>query len=73
MKLPHDSLREAILLELTKAISIRRAQGTSFEALRRDFGLSKRGLDLVRMRYLVSSKRITSAGRRTRSNSRLFR
>lgn len=47
MNLPFDPLREAILLQLDRAISARRAQGASFEALGREFGLSKEALQLV--------------------------
>ncbi len=39
--LPYDPLREAILLELNRAIGIRRAQGASLEALSTEYGLSK--------------------------------
>ncbi|WP_194474421.1 hypothetical protein [Bradyrhizobium sp. CCBAU 51753] len=41
MYLPYDPLREAILLELNRAIGIRRAQGASLEALSMEYGLSK--------------------------------
>ena len=41
MSLPYDPLREAILLELNRAIGIRRAQGASLEALSTEYGLSK--------------------------------
>lgn len=41
MQLPYDPLREAILLELNRAIGIRRAQGASLEALSTEYGLSK--------------------------------
>lgn len=40
MYLPYDPLREAILLELNRAIGIRRAQGASLEALGTEYGLS---------------------------------
>jgi len=72
MNLPYDSLREAVLLELNRAIRIRRARGASFEALRKDFGLSKQALDLVRARYRgASPKRVVRARLRSRSRSRL--
>ena len=41
MILPYDLLREAILLELNWAICARRARGVSFDALEREYGLSK--------------------------------
>ena len=47
MPLPFDPLREAILLELNSAICARRAQGVSFDALERDYGLSKEVLYLI--------------------------
>ena len=47
MILPYDSLREAILQELSWAISIRRAQGVSFDTLEREYGLSKETLHLI--------------------------
>ena len=47
MYLPYDPLREAILLELNKAITARRAQGASFEALAREYGLSKKAVHLL--------------------------
>ncbi len=47
MNLPDDRLREAILLELDRAIWTRRAQGASFEALRREYGLSREALHLI--------------------------
>ena len=47
MILPYDSLREAILQELSWAISTRRAQGASFDALEREYGLSKETLYLI--------------------------
>lgn len=47
MNLPFDPLRQEILLQLERAISIRRAQGGSFEALGREFGLSKEALHLI--------------------------
>ena len=47
MDLPFDPLRKEILLQLEQAISIRRAQGNSFEALGREFGLSREALHLI--------------------------
>jgi hypothetical protein len=47
MILPHDPLREAILLELNWAICARRARGVSFDALEREYGLSKEVLYLI--------------------------
>ena len=47
MNLPFDPLRKEILLQLEQAISIRRAQGNSFEALGREFGLSREALHLI--------------------------
>ena len=47
MNLPNDRLREAILLELDRAIWTRRAQGASFETLRREYGLSREALHLI--------------------------
>jgi len=47
MILPYDSLREAILLELNWAICACRARGGSFDALEREYGLSKEVLCLI--------------------------
>lgn len=47
MILPYDSLRAAILQELSWAISTRRAQGATFDALEREYGLSKETLHLI--------------------------
>lgn len=47
MILPYDPLREAILLELSRAISARRARGVSFDELEREYGLSKAALHLI--------------------------
>jgi hypothetical protein len=47
MNLPFDPLRKEILLQLERAISMRRAQGNSFEALGREFGLSREALRLI--------------------------
>jgi hypothetical protein len=51
MNLANDRLREAILLELNRAIWTRRAQGASFEALRREYGLTKETLHLIVERH----------------------
>ena len=47
MILANDQLREAILQELSWAISARRAQGVSFDVLEREYGLSKETLYLI--------------------------
>jgi hypothetical protein len=47
MILPYDSLRDAILQELSWAVSTRRAQGASFDALEQEYGLSKETLYLI--------------------------
>jgi hypothetical protein len=47
MILRYDPLREAILLELNWAICARRARGVSFDALEREYGLSKEVLYLI--------------------------
>ena len=47
MNLPNDRLREAILQELNRAIWTRYAQGASFEAVMREYGLSKESLYLI--------------------------
>lgn len=47
MYLPYDPLREAILLELNRAICIRRAQGASLEALGTEYGLSMDALQRI--------------------------
>ena len=47
MILPYDPLREAILLELNWGICARRARGVSFDALEREYGLSKEVLYLI--------------------------
>jgi hypothetical protein len=47
MNFSNDPLREAILLELNRAIWTRRAQGASFEALRQEYGLSREALHLI--------------------------
>jgi hypothetical protein len=50
MNLQNDPLRKAILLELSRAISSRRAQGASLEALGMEYGLSKQALQLIAAR-----------------------
>ncbi len=73
MYLPYDPLREAILLELNRAISTRRAQGASFEALGTEYGLSKETVHLIAGRDdWMPEMRIGNAGRRTRLKSRLL-
>ncbi len=47
MDLTDDPLRGAILLELSRAICIRRAQGASLEALGQEYGLSTEALHLI--------------------------
>jgi hypothetical protein len=47
MILPYDPLREAILLELNQAISNRRAQGVSFDALELEYGLSEEAMQVI--------------------------
>jgi hypothetical protein len=51
MILPYDPLREAILLELDRAICARRAQGVSFDALELEYGLSGEALQLILSRH----------------------
>jgi hypothetical protein len=65
MYLPYDPLREAILLEFNRAISTRRAQGASFEALGKEYGLSKETVHLIAGRdEWLPEKRIAKNGRR---------
>jgi len=74
MTLPFDPLREAILLQLNRAINIRRAQGASFEAVGREFGLSKKALDLIAGRDDGSTEqRVARARPRSRYKSGLLR
>ena len=71
MYLPYDPLREAILLEFNKAISACRAQGASFEALGREYGLSKETVHLIAERDdWLPEKRIAEAILRSRPKSR---
>jgi hypothetical protein len=73
MNLPFDPLREAILLQLDRAISTRRAQGASFEALGREFGLSKEALQLIaECDDAAPERRVAAARRRGRPNSQLL-
>jgi hypothetical protein len=73
MNLPFDPLREAILLQLTRAISTRRAQGASFEALAREFGLSRGALQvLAGCDDQAPERRVATARRRGRPNSQLL-
>jgi hypothetical protein len=51
MILPYDPLREAILLELNRAVCARRAQGVSFDALELEYGLSKEAMQLILRRH----------------------
>jgi hypothetical protein len=71
MILPYDPLREAILLELSWAICARRAQGVSFDALGREYGLSKEALHLVVERNDRNLEHAAKAGLRRLPNSRL--
>lgn len=62
MNFPSDPLREAILMELNRAISVRRAQGVSFDALELDYGLSEEAMQLVlRRRDRRLEKRVVRA------------
>ncbi len=73
MYLPYDPLREAILLELNRAISARRAQGASYEALGREYGLSTRAIHrLAGCDDRMAEKRIAKARLRSRPKSRLL-
>jgi hypothetical protein len=57
MILAYDALREAILLELNRAICARRAQGVSFGALELEYGLSEEAMQLILRRYDRSLKK----------------
>ena len=73
MYVPYDPLREAILLELNKAISTRRAQGASFEALGKEYGLSRKAVHLLAgCNDRMPEKPVAKARLRSRSKSRLF-
>lgn len=47
MALPYDPLREAILLELNRAMCAGLARRIPLDALRREYGLSKETLRLI--------------------------
>jgi hypothetical protein len=67
MMLPYDPLREAILLELNRAIWTRHAQGISFDTLELEYGLSKEAVQLiVRRKVRNPEKRVRGAGPRHR-------
>jgi hypothetical protein len=51
MILQYDPLREAILLELNRAICARRAQGISFNALELEYGLSEEAMLQILRRH----------------------
>ena len=71
MYLPYDPLREAILQELNRAISTRRAQGASFESLGREYGLSTEAVHLIAQRDdWKPEKRIAKARLQNCSKSR---
>ena len=61
MNFPSDPLREAILLELNRAISVRRAQGVSFDALELEYGLSEEAMQLILRRDRRLEKRVVRA------------
>jgi hypothetical protein len=74
MNLPFDPLREAILLQLNRAISIRRAQGASFEALEQEFGLPEETLRRITGHDDgIPEQPIGRPRSRSRSRSRLLR
>lgn len=74
MNLPYDRLREAILLELNRAICTRRARGVSFDALGREYGLSNEALHLiVRQNDRNPGNRVTKTRVRSRPKSRVVR
>ena len=54
MILPYDPLREAILLELNRAIGVRRAQGVSFGMLELEYGLSEETMQTILRHYDLS-------------------
>jgi hypothetical protein len=67
MMLPYDPLREAILLELNRAICARRAQGISLDAFELEYGLSKEAVQLiVRRKDRNLEKRVRGARLRHR-------
>jgi hypothetical protein len=72
MILPYDPLREAILLELNRAICARRAQGVPFNALELEYGLSEEAMQLIlRRRDRNLEKRVARARLRRRPNARV--
>jgi hypothetical protein len=72
MILPYDPLREAILLELNRAICARCAQGVSLDALRLDYGLSEEAMQLILRRNDRSSEaRSAKARLRHRAKARV--
>lgn len=71
MYLRYDPLREAILQELNRAISTRRAQGASFETLGREYGLSTEAVHLIAQRdEWMPEKRIAKVRLRSSPRSR---
>jgi hypothetical protein len=73
MILPYDPLREAILLELDRAIFDRRAQGVSFDALGLEYGLSEEATQLILRRQDRNlEKRVARARLRHRPKARVI-
>ena len=72
MILPCDPLREAILLELNRAIYARRARGVSFDALKLEYGLSEEAMQLILRRHDRNlEKRVARARLRRRLKARV--
>ena len=72
MILPYDPLREAILLELSRAIGVRRAQGVSFSVLELEYGLSEETMQTILGHHDWSlEERVARAGLRQRPKERL--
>jgi hypothetical protein len=72
MILPYDPLREAILLELSRAICARRARGASFGALELEYGVSEEVMQLILRRHDWSlEKRVARARLRRRPTARV--
>jgi hypothetical protein len=72
MILPYDPLREAILLELDRAICALRAQGVSFDALELEYGLSEDAMQLILRRHDRSlEKRVAGVRLRHRAKARV--
>ena len=72
MILPYDPLREAILLELNRAIGVRRAQGVSFGMLELEYGLSEETMQTILKRHdWTLEKRVTRGRLRQRARERL--